>query len=62
MKLTNKEKYSEINPYKQRFINATWTLEAQADFKLLHGLDLKTEMIKALQYELDSERKIQSGK
>lgn len=62
MKLTNEEKYSEINPYKSRFIKSTWTLEAQEDFKLLHGIDLQMEMVKALQYELNRERKIQSGK
>lgn len=62
MKLTNEEKYSEINPYKPRFLKSTWTLEAQEDIKLLHGIDLQMEMVKALQYELNRERKIQSSK
>lgn len=43
MKLTNEEKYSEINPYKPRYLKSTWTLEAQEDIKLLHGIDLQTE-------------------
>lgn len=62
MKLTNDEKYSEIHPFKTRKIKSTWTLEAQQDIELLHGLDLKMEMIKALQYEFNREREIQSGK